>query len=128
MWKGVGRNTCNFDVDIRLGSALHGAVEGDGPGDGEQVHAVLRGVLGGEQRLPVLLEPLEALSLVSLVARRRHWLVYVNLLLSVAPPVFSFLFLQLLVASRQSVCSLESLISIGGPSLLAVLANSQGEG
>ena len=120
--------TCNLDVDIRLVNALYGAVEGDGPGDGEQVHAVLRGVLRGEQRLAVLLEPLEALSLVSLAARRRRRLLYVNLLLGVAPPVFCFLFLQLLVASRQSVCSLECLVPIGSPRLLAVLANSQGEG
>ena len=52
--------------------ALRRAVEGNGPADGQQVHPVLGGVVGREQGLAVLLETLEALSLVPLTSRRCH--------------------------------------------------------
>ena len=52
---------------------LCGAVEGNGPADGQQVHPVLSGVVRREQGLAVLLETLEALSFVPLTPRRRHW-------------------------------------------------------
>ena len=64
--------TCDLDVDVRLMDALHGAVEGDGATNGEQVHPVLGGVVRREQGLAVLLETLEALSLVPFTSRRRH--------------------------------------------------------
>ena len=51
---------------------LCGAVEGNGPADGQQVHPVLGGVVGREQGLAVLLETLEALSLVPFTSRWRH--------------------------------------------------------
>ena len=64
--------TCDLDVDVRLMHALHGAVEGDGATNGEQVHPVLGGVVRREQGLAVLLETLEALSLVPFTSRWRH--------------------------------------------------------
>ena len=64
--------TCDLDVDVRLMHALHRAVEGDGATNGEQVHPVLGGVVRREQGLAVLLETLEALSLVPFTSRRRH--------------------------------------------------------
>ena len=59
-------------MDFRLLHPLRGAVEGNGPADGQQVHPVLGGVVRREQGLAVLLETLEALSLVSLTPRGCH--------------------------------------------------------
>ena len=72
MCKRSDKPTCDLDVDVRLMHALHGAVEGDGAPNGEQVHPVLGGVVRREQGLAVLLETLEALSLVPFTSRRRH--------------------------------------------------------
>ena len=142
--KSKEKSTCDLDVDIRLMHPLRGAVKGDRPPHRQQVHPVLRGVIRREQGLPVLLESLEALSLVPLAPRRRHWFLnehligvdegdYIDndnvfhLLLSVTLPVLLLLLLQLLVATRESVGGFEGFVSVCRSRLFDVFPNPQRE-
>ena len=75
--------------------------------------------------LSLLLEALEALTLLPLAARRRHGLLDEDLLLCVAGALLLLLLLQLLVSARHSRAGFKSLASVGGPGFLDVLANSE---
>ena len=86
--------------------ALHGAVEGDGATNGEQVHPVLGGVVRREQGLAVLLETLEALSLVPFTSRWRHRFLNEHLWIRISShDLYDYDLLIVMPSSPPSLCN-----------------------